>query len=298
MDSLDWNDLRYVVAVAKAGSAAAAARNLGVSHTTVLRRIQVLENLMGAPLFERLNSGYVPTAAGLDMVQVGHSIQSALNDSTRRLDAESNKLTGTIRFTTTDSFGYFVVPPLLASFRKSFPNIDVELIVTNTRLDLDKREADVTLRPTNAPPGSWVGMRLAQFDFGLYAALDYIRRADGVALADQDFVMPIGAISGVARLLKAEIGEVHGIASADTFTGLLCMAADGMGNSMLPRFVGDRDPRLGLVFPPPQDWKSSVWVLTHPHLRKSARIRALMEHLARGIRAMRKTLAPGLGVRD
>ena len=292
MDNLDWNDLRYVLAVSRAGSAASASRILGVSHATVLRRIHALEDLVGAPLFERLKSGYVPTAAGLDLVQVGNSIQSALNDSTRRLEAESNKLTGSIRFTTTDSFGYFVVTPLLASFRKSFPNIDVDLIVTNTRLDLDKREADVTLRPTSAPPGAWVGMRLAQFNFGLYASVDYIKKSEGIALAEQDFVMPTGAISGTARWLLAEVGEINAIASADTFTGLLCMAATGMGNTMLPRFVGDRDPRLCLVQPPPGDWKTSLWILTHPHLRKSARIRVFMEHLAREIRAMRTTLSP------
>ena len=292
IDRLDWNDLRFVVFVDRTGSAAAAARALGVSHTTVLRRIQFLEQVVGAPLFDRHNSGYVATEAGRNLAQLGQSIETALTDTRRRIDAQSTELSGTVRFTTTDSFGFYVVPPILASFQERYPHIRVELIVTNTRLDLEKREADVTLRPSRNPPEAWVGMRLARFDFGIFASAAYLQRHGDRPWQKMDIILPSGALTGPQELLRAQLGPVAGVASADTFTGLTRLAAAGMGATMLPRFIGDHDTGLQLVKALPEPWSTQVWVLTHPHLRASGRIRAFMAHLAQGIRALHTRLAP------
>ncbi|WP_242540418.1 LysR family transcriptional regulator [Trinickia mobilis] len=103
MNHVDWNDLRFLLAVARGGSAASAARVLGVSYATVLRRIQALEEGVGTPLFDRLQTGYVTTEAGLRFVEVGDAFERTLTGAQREVEGQSADLAGTIRFTTTDS---------------------------------------------------------------------------------------------------------------------------------------------------------------------------------------------------
>lgn len=293
MDSLDWNDLRYVVAVARAGSAAAAARALGVSHATVLRRVQALEQGVGTPLFDRLSSGYVPTEAGRKLMQVGESIETTLMDTARVIDGQASELAGSIRFTTTDSLAACIAPPILASFSGRYPAIHVEMMITNQRLDLDRREADVTLRPSSNPPDSWVGMRLARFDFGLYATPAYIDARKDVPLLELDWLLPGGPLaqSGASRWLDAQLGDRPGIAHVDSFVGLRALALAGMGVTVLPCFMAHDAPGLRLLQVVPPEGSVDIWVLTHPHLRQSARIQAFMEHVAEGVRAIRASLA-------
>lgn len=293
MDSLDWNDLRYVLAVARAGSAAGAARALGVSHATVLRRVQALEQGVGTALFDRLSTGYVPTDAGRKLLQAGESIESTLMDTTRVIDGQASELTGSIRFTTTDSLAACIAPPILASFSRRYPAIHVEMMITNQRLDLDRREADVTLRPSANPPESWVGMRLPRFDFGIYAASSYLEQRSNAAWPDLDWLLPGGPLAqgAASRWLDAQLGDKPGIAHVDSFVGLRSLALAGMGVTVLPCFMALDEPRLTLLQALPPEGSVDIWVLTHPHLRQSARIQAFMEHVAEGVRAMRASLA-------
>lgn len=290
LDDLDWNDLRYVVAVSRDGSAAAAARSLGVSHATVLRRVAAIEQGVGAALFDRLPTGYVPTDIGRTLIEVGESFQNALLDTHRRIEARTGGLSGTVRFTTTDSLAHCVVPALLASFRARYPAIVVELVVTNAKLNLDTRAADVTLRPTVQPPEDWVGMRLAHNDFALFASPDYLSRRADVPWADYDWLMPAGAAgdNAVTRWLQERVAEDRIVGTADSFLALRQLAASGLGAAPLPMFMAGPDllPFENL----PRSTTGDLWVLTHPDLRRAARIQAFMEHLAEGVRAMRETV--------
>ena len=289
MNNLDWNDLRYVVAVARGGSAAAAARALGVSHATVLRRIQALEQGIGTPLFERLSSGYVPTEAGRTLTDMGASIESALADTRRILDGRATELAGNVRFTTTDSLAYFLLPPIVASFRQRYPAIKLEMLVTNTLLDLDKRDADVSLRPSADPPESWVGMRLSRFDFGLYAAPAYLDTRRDVPWTDFDWLLPDGALAAApaSQWLRSQIRAEQAVISVDSFVGLRILAMSGMGATLLPSFMAHAEPGLTLLGRAPRQATNDIWVLTHANLRQSGRVHAFMEHVAQEVRALR-----------
>lgn len=288
--NLDWNDLRYVVAVSRDGSAAAAARALGVSHATVLRRVAAIEQGIGVALFDRLPTGYVPTDIGRTLIEVGESFESVLLDTHRRIEAKTAGLSGAVRFTTTDSLAHCVVPPLLTSFRARYPAIVVELMVTNARLDLDTRAADVTLRPTTQPPESWVGMRLAHNDFALFAAPEFLSKHAGVPWTEYDWLMPAGIAgnNAVSAWLRAQVSADRVVGTADSFLALRQLAASGIGAAPLPMFMAAPDlvPFKGL----PRSATGDLWVLTHPDLRRAARVQAFMDHLADGIRAMRGTI--------
>lgn len=287
MNSPDWNDLRYLLAVARSGSAASAARSLNVSHATVLRRLQALEQAVGAPLFHRLPTGYTPTEAGRRFVEVGESFESALTGTQREIDGQTHELIGTIRFTTTDSMAYCLMPEILAGFRERYPGITVELLATNARLDLDKREADVSLRPTQTPPPSLVGRHVGKIGIGLYAAPSYLERLAAPGQDTLEYLMPVGALAQtpLGQWLLSRHGGKGIAAGADSYPVLCRLAEAGFGATVLPHFVA-RQSALVLLEPQPPDMSANLWLLTHPHLRHTGRIRAFMEYVAQAVHAM------------
>jgi len=295
MKDLDWNDLRHLLAMARGGSAAGAARALGVSHATVLRRLHVLEQEVGTALFDRLQTGYVPTDAGQSFIDIGEAFERALTGARREVEGQAAGLAGPVRFTTTDSLADGILPDILHAFHERFPAITVEMRITNARLDLDRREADVALRPTHEPPPAWVGKPLARMDWGLYAAPAYVR-ALGHEPAGQAWLLPDGHLAQgpVGTWLRERIGSAAVAATADSFVALRRLAENGTGATALPCFMA-HGTGLELLEFPPRRLSPSLWLLTHPHLRHSGRIRAFMDHVAQQIRGWRERLEPNNG---
>lgn len=286
MDKLDWNDLRYVVAVARGGSASAAARLLDVSHATVLRRLQALEQGIGAPLFHRRQTGYELTPAGQQLADAGELIETTVVGTQRSIDGQATDLSGVLRFTTTDSLALALMPPILKAFRERYPQIRVEMIASNARLDLDRREADVVLRPTVRPPQSWVGSRLGPLEFGLYAARSYLEGRASEDWRTLHWVIPCGPFAQrpVVQWLAAQVPAERQVLAADSFVAMRALVLEGVGAALLPRFMGD-DKRLQTVGPAPQDDPGELWLLTHETLRHTPRINVFMQHVAESIRS-------------
>lgn len=285
MDNLDWNDLRYVVAIARSGSAAAAARLLGVSHATVLRRVATLEEGIGTALFYRQPTGYEPTEAGQQLAEVGASIEAAVTSTRRAIDGQTKDLAGTIRFTTTDSFASELMPPILARFHERYPQIRIEMIATNALLDLDRRDADVALRPTGQPPESWVGTRLSGLDMGLYAATAYIEKQPGDDWRTFHWVFPGGPLSrrAMTQWLNTQVPEERRVMTVDSLVAMRELALEGVGATVLPHHMA-RDRRLRLLYALPADMSGAVWLLTHANLRQTQRIKVFMRHVADSVR--------------
>lgn len=283
MDNIDWNDLRYLLAVARAGSAAGAARQLGVSHATVLRRIQLLEKGVGAVLFDRLQTGYVPTVAGRRFVEAGEAVERTLTGTQREVDAQSADLVGVVNFTTSDSLANLFMPDILASFSARYPAIEVNMRVTNAVLDLEKREADVTLRPTAAPPANLVGRCVRTVWWGLYAAPAYLAtRPDG---AMREWLLPGAPLAQgpIKEWLQARMGDGVVAASADSFLTLRQLAERAMGVALLPNFMAHGTELVELERPV-DGTTGGLWLLTHPQLRQLGRIRAFMDHVTEEMR--------------
>ena len=292
MSATDWNDLRYVLAVARSNSAAAAARALGVSHATVLRRIRAVEQSFSTVFFERLPSGYVATEAGRTLVRVAEQVEASVTDTRRLIDGRTAELSGTVRFTTTDSLFDSLVLPLLPDFRRKYPTIQVETVVTNNVLDLDKGDADVTLRPSLHPPKALVGCRLCRLDFAAYAASGYLDAQGDKPWIELDWLMPSGspAQSPAGNWLLGIIPSQRAVLSADSFIALRSAAVAGLGATVLPCFLARESTQLRQVLAAPRTASTELWILTHVNLRQSGRIRAFMEHIATGIRACRELL--------
>ena len=278
-------DLRTLLAIAREGSLAGAARRLRVNHSTVFRRLEAIEARLGTRLFERQGGSYVTTAAGEDLLRTAERVEAEVEALERRLSGQDLRLTGSLRLTAPDDISEVLVMPLLAEFRHSYPEITVELAVDNRMLNLTRREADVALRPTRQPPETLAGRRIA----GLASAVYGPAGADGGNTSDRRWVAweEGGGPPLVARWL-AEHVDRHAIAyRSNSMLNQASAARAGLGLAVLPCFLADGDPRLQRISGPLPELATELWLLTHPDLQRTARIRVLLDLLYDALRQKR-----------
>lgn len=301
MASFEWDDLRYVLAVANAKSLAGAARALGVNHTTVLRRVSAFEKRLGLRLFERLATGYVLTAGGEELIATARHIDDTVTNLERTLAGQDLRLSGAVRITTTDTLMGSVLPEILAEFRVAYPGIQVDVAVSNLMLNLSKRDADVAIRPAKDPPETLVGRRVAKVAFAIYASRAYIAQrgkiADKIsvaALRTQQWIAPDDSLAGtsVAQWMRAQVPDAEISLRADSLVAMRQAAQAGLGLAALPCYLGDSSPDLLCVHPPIAAMETALWILTHEDLRHTARIRAFTEFAANAF-ARRRPLLEG-----
>ncbi len=278
----NWNDYQFFLKVALLGTLTAAADTLGVNHSTVFRRVNALEKRMDVRLFERLKTGYVLTEAGEEILDRVQRIENEIHEIDRKLLGKDIRLSGSIKVSTTDTLGYYWLPPYIGKFKLAYPDIIIDVDIKTRFTDLSKREADIVIPTANEQPDYMVGRKLAPIILRLYASESYVQR-HGIPeniddLASHRMLLPNEALAGlpVIKWLKKYVSDKAIAASSDKLTGLYKMAQQGLGIAPLPHYVGDPDPTLVKVMEVPRQFHRAVWILTHPDLRHTARIRAFM----------------------
>jgi DNA-binding transcriptional LysR family regulator len=301
---IDWEDLRYVLAVAEASSLAAAARALRVNHTTVLRRVNAFEERLGLRVFERLPTGYALTAGGEELL-AARAMADTVAALERRLQGRDLRLEGELRVATTDTLMASVLPEVLAAFRERHPGILVEVSTANTMANLTRRDADVAIRPAADPPDMLVGRRLCGVAFAPYAAPAYLAAhgANAPPFAAHRWVAPDDSLAGssVARWMRAALAGAEIALRADSLLGLREAALAGLGAAVLPCYLGDTSAGLRRIGPPVAEMETALWVLTHEDLRRTARVSAFTEFVARALgaeRALFEGQAPSPGAEE
>jgi DNA-binding transcriptional LysR family regulator len=288
------DDLLTVLAVATEGSLAGAARVLRVNHTTVLRRVAALEQRLGLRLFDRLPTGYVATATGEELIATARQVNDAVVALERKLVGRDLQLRGTVRVTTTDSLAASLLPDLLARFKESQPGILIELAVSNAMFNLTRRDADVAIRPAVEAPEALVGRRISRVGFAVYASPDYVE-GRGIDFGDLQrcaWLVPDDSLvdSSVRRWMRATLPDVEVTLRADSLLALRYAAAAGLGLAALPCYLGDTSPDLVRVGRRVAEMETVLWLLTHPDLRRSARVRAFMEFAGGSLARQRAVL--------
>ncbi len=294
---IDWEDLRFVLAVAEANSLAAAARALGVNHTTVLRRVGAFEQKLGVRLFDRLPSGYMLTAGGEEMLAVARQMAETVTDLERRLTGQDLRLEGNLRITTTDTLMLSILPPILSAFRQKHPGVVLEVSTSNAFANLAHRDADVAIRPASDPPETLVGRRIAGIAFGVYAAPAYLaeRGLDNTAtmvFANERWVGlsdTLGA-SSAARWMRATVPGPAAALRCDSLVAAREAAAAGMGLVALPCYLGEAAPGLVRLGQPVAEMATALWILTHADLRRTARVSAFTEFAGQALAKLRPLL--------
>lgn len=283
---MDWDDLRFFLAVAREGSLSGAARTLGVNHSTVFRRIKGFEDRIGVRLFDRMPSGYALTVAGTEMQETAVRVEEEVEGLDRRIAGQDLRLSGDIVVTTTDTMACQFLGPHLKTFCEAFPGINVDLVLDSQFYNLSKRQADIAIRPTLSPPETLVGRRLCAVAFACYAAPAYLATVD--PSADLETHRWIAVDESLAHLAAAK--WQRGIERADSvqvrsnnLLGLLGMAKAGLGVATLPCFMGDPEAGLTRVTDPNPELASALWLLTHQDLRATARVRAFLDFMAQSL---------------
>lgn len=299
MAGFDWDDLRYILAVANAKSLAGAARALGVNPTTVLRRVTAFEQRLGLRLFERLATGYVLTAGGEELIAAARHVEDTITALERKLAGQDLRLSGVIRITTTDTLMGSILPEILAEFRDAHAGIQIEVAVSNAMFNLSKRDADVAIRPAKVAPETLVGRRVAKVAFAVYASRDYVAKRGKIAdLRKERWIAPDDSLAetSVMHWMHSQLPGSDITLRADSLVAMRQAALAGLGLAALPCYLGDTSPGLVCVHPPVEAMETALWVLTHADLRHTARIRAFTEFAA-GAFARRRPLLEGAQAR-
>jgi DNA-binding transcriptional LysR family regulator len=282
----DWNDLKAFLAVAETGSTLAAAQTLRVSQTTVARRIAALEAATGLNLFERRQAGYALTPVGEAMLGSAAAVRDAADRFGEAAGASSRDAGGTVSLTVMEIFAVTVLPPILRDLRAAHPGIHIHLDTSDEHRDLAAGAADIAIRSSKQPTGAGlVGRRIADNPWTVYCSRDYADRHGIPHSREQLAAHPfIGGGGGVWEPYQAWLRQ-YGLEKSvvmeyDTGTGLLAGVRSGMGLTILPGFIADREPDLIRCIPPKKEDTTGLWLLTHERLRQVPRVRLVLDFVA------------------
>jgi len=287
-DNDDLAHLRLVAAIAANASLSAAATQLNISLATAFRRIEAFEAKLGVKLFERSRGRYTPTAAGEELARAGAEIEREALESMRRVAGRDLRPSGLVRITTTDSIANGLIPPIVQACRRELPDIRLQVNVSNAIYDLSKRDADIALRPTRNPPGHLIGKSIGTIAMAVYAAPDYLRRQPGRTLAEHDWIAvddSMGAVPSLEWLAAFKPLDAL-VYRTNSFSGIDRACAAGIGLAVLPCFLGDRSPQLVRVTGAIEACSNQLWMLAHPDMRETMRIKIVFQKVQHELEAL------------
>ncbi len=286
----NWDDHRFFLAIARECSVRRAAKSLGVSHSTVLRRITAFEDDLGVRLFERLPTGYFTTAAGEELLQSAQRIEEEAMAAGRRVAGRDNLLSGKLRVSLPGALATHLLMPDLVAFERENPEITLEFELTYIISDLAKREADVAIRLSNDPPGDLVGRRVLHMSSATYVSRQWLEKiGEGRALHGLKWV-GFSAVESSQWQEDSGFADLPmGISIEDPVARMEAVRA-GAGMAILPCFMADGQRDLHRVPPGTVQPHKDVWVLTHKDLRNAARIRKFTDFMAEALRKNRNLL--------
>lgn len=282
MQGIDWQDLRYLLEVGRAGTLTAAASKLGVNQTTVSRRITALETALNAPLFDRSPNGWFITPVGESVMRSVEAIADEVLNIGRLVQADRQELSGKLRVTAPDVCIQGLLMPGLNRFAELYPEIHIDLIATDAPLDLSVHDADIAFRGTNNPPPNVLGTHIADFAYAIYASREmyeqYVenpRSVGGIAWTSDGRAVP--------EWMRTAFPWMAVRYRANSLNIAFNMVRQGLGIALLPCGLGDASSRLCRI---PVDYehpRTGFWLLSHIDLRTTARIRIFRDFMLEAI---------------
>ncbi len=281
---LDWDGLRYFRAVAEKATLSAAARELRVQHSTVARRLDALEASLGARLFLRNPRGYALTRVGLALLESVQAMNAQVEQVARLAEGQDIAVSGTVRVATADALAKHLVLPAVQRLVRDNGALSVELVSDTRQHDLSRREADLALRIGDSADTRLVGRKLCALGFALYSARERPKRLDLNRASYVTFDENVGKLPHEAWLAEhAADGRI--VLRSNRQETLVEAVRLGIGFGILPCLVADGDPSLHRIVGPDQVFSRDLWLLVHPDLQGSRRVRAVMDAIAAHVSA-------------
>ncbi|WP_152047546.1 LysR family transcriptional regulator [Aureimonas psammosilenae] len=282
-DKLSWDDFRLLRAVADAASLPLAAERLGINHSTVFRRLRQIEEVLGFALFERDRAKLAVTGAGDAVISLARRIGEDIDRVALECAGREPEPEGEVRVATNDSLLIHLLTPIFAEFQKACPRIRLDVVIGNPATNLSRRDADIAIRATDQPPDTLVGRKVARIAWALYG-----RRGE-TNIEGQNWVA-LGESLGSMQVVKHALGHAGPNGPAyrvNSVLGLGEAVEAGLGLGHLPCFIGDKRPGLERLGAPEPAFAADLWFLTHADLRRTPRIRMLLDFLAKEIAGQR-----------
>jgi len=288
---MNWDDLRFFLALAREGSVSAAGRALSVKHTTVSRRIAAFEEQLGSRLFDRMPSGYAMTQVAENLMPHALGMEELVNAADREVFGMDAQLSGPLKLAASYDVFSRLITPKLHLFTDQFPAIELELMSSTGLVDLGSRQADIALRLSAKPPEYLIGREIVPLSHGVYASEQYLNDRP-----DQDQLILWGHDKEMPEWVGDHFLDAKVFARTSEVMTMMEVVKNHLGLARMPCYVADTEPtlrRLDLALTP-SDW--GVWVLSHADLRSTAKIRACREFLIEIIEQQR-ALIEGLSSR-
>lgn len=291
----DWNDLKYLLAVIRAGSTAAAARSLGVSQTTVARRLDALEHALSTPLFERMPEGFRPTKLAMDLLPLAERIEERASRLSDLASAHARHSRQVLRVSTTPLLAAHLLPDLLAHYRHEVSEMTVEIDTSNNPSDLVHGEADLALRLGTLPQNpEIIRSRVGISHWTLYASRDFVKTHGIPASPEALIACPLAVGEGaLARILPlqrlSELLSSHPPAyRCDSPEALIALVRAGLAAAPLPVWLAARDETLVPLPVSACNVAAPIWMLCHERNRHVRHIEAFRKVATLRLRAMRR----------
>jgi DNA-binding transcriptional LysR family regulator len=298
----DWNDLRYFLAVAREGSTLAAAKALRVNQSTVHRHLATLEKDLGCKLVEHHPTGYRLTELGRQLQVHAERIEEGAAALQRHIASCDKGMVGRIRMTCSTAVGHRLMKSgLLDTFNKRYPQLKVELVMTERLLDLSRGEADIALRGGEPTDESLVGKKIADVAWGIYATRSYVARHGSPKSPEElNDHRVIGFVDGIAdhkaaRWLRSKAPRATVCGESGNIPSVLLAVKSGAGLAPLPAPLADSDGELVCVLGPNPELSYPMYLLTHRDLRKVPRVSAFFDFCLSELRPVLTGAAPSRG---
>ncbi len=281
----NWDHIRFFLALAEHGTLSLAAKSLGVSHSTVLRRIRAFEDQLQSHLFDHNHEGYSLTVAGKSLFAEAIKVQGTLSALSREISGADNQLEGEIIMTTTDTLSRYVLPKLLAKLTRKYEGIRFSLYMANQMSDIANREADIAIRTCKIPPDNLIGRKVGVINFSAVASRSYIKQ-HGIksfpkSLDDHRVIALNESYSSAPfyQWFDNQIGKQVRCTKVSNFLCAAALAREGMGITVLPSYMLAKEPNLVALATPREISSNDLWVLSHADLRDTKRVQVVRQYL-------------------
>ncbi|MTI02253.1 LysR family transcriptional regulator [Roseibium sp. RKSG952] len=287
--SLNWDDLKYFLAVARTGTLRGGADSIQVNHTTLTRRLSVMEERVGSRLFDRTRSGLALTQLGEDLLPHAERVEAEMTAASRVIVGRDAQPSGTVYVTLPHGLAMTSLMDDFTAFADLYPDIILNMNFTNDVRDLMRREADVSLRVADEVTDDVVGRKLVQMSQAAYCTREYSERicdngGEGLHLIGWHEPEQATTAKWVKDSYYPKATLKHRVSE---LVPLITLAASGLGMAYLACNLGDRHPDLiRAPFQKPMPYRS-IWLLLHRDLRNTARVRLFVDFLAERIRSRR-----------
>ncbi|MBE0486877.1 LysR family transcriptional regulator [Marinobacter sp.] len=289
---MDWDYLRYIRALAIGGTLAKAGELLGVHQTTVLRRLDQMEESLGVQFFERNRDGLKLTPVGELVYREAQKLAIDVENLERKLVGDDAAPVGKVRVAAEDAMMNELLSPILAELVHEYPDIELEVLTDNDVANLSHREADLTLRPENKPQATLEGERIAAVESAVYGSARYCRRNRGMDIENRPeactWIIPDESFSHLAtgRWYRKHLKNVTSVIRCNSLQSMVALSKSGAGLAVLPCYLGEAAKELRRLSDPLDGESVDLWLHVNQDTQQMARVRIVMEFLVERLKSL------------